>query len=56
MRKVTVKEDEVKKDIAEIKIALEIMKKQIEKLEERILPNKQYEKDSREIFEMRNNK
>lgn len=56
-----VNKEDVKKDIAEIKIVIEIMKKQIEELSKKLNLKESYEtgytkEDLRELYEMRNNR
>lgn len=48
---------DVKMDLAEIKVTLEIMKKEIDKLETKLKAEREeYNKAAREMFEMRNNR
>lgn len=57
MKKQTEPKTDVKMDLAEIKVTLEIMKKEIDKLETNLKARQEeYNKDAHEMFEMRNNR
>lgn len=57
MKKQIEPKTDVKLDLAEIKVTLEIMKKEIDKLETKLKEQREeYNKDAREMFEMRNNR
>lgn len=57
MKKQTEPKTDVKLDLAEIKVTLEIMKKEIDKLETKLKAEREeYNKAAREMFEMRNNR
>lgn len=57
MKKQIEPKTDVKMDLAEIKVTLEIMKKEIDKLETKLKEQREeYNKDAREMFEMRNNR
>ena len=57
MKKQTEPKTDVKMDLAEIKVTLEIMKREIDKLETKLKEQREeYNKDAREMFEMRNNR
>lgn len=57
MKKQIEPKTDVKMDLAEIKVTLEIMKKEIDKLETKLKEQREeYNKDARELFEMRNNR
>lgn len=56
-----INKEDLKKDIAEIKIIIEIMKKQIEELSNKLQLKESYasgytKEDLRELYEMRNNR